>query len=78
MKQTDLAILTARIKKEIELTVPQSIGKISFVLQAIDPNNRMAKKYAHELRRKHPSKIVVVKVRKLGYAQTSAVYMSKL
>ena len=78
MKPVDLAILTASIKKEIELTVPQATGRITFRLQMVDPDKRMAKKYAHELRRKNPGKIVVVKERKLRYAKTSAIYMSLL
>ena len=78
MKLVDLAILTASIKKEIKLTMPQRVGKTTFVLQMIDPDKRMANKYAHELRRKTPGKIVVVKERKLRWAKTFAIYMSQL
>lgn len=78
MKPVDLAILTANIKKEIKLTIPQRVGKTTFLLQMIDPDKRMANKYAHELRRKTPTRAVVVKERKLRYAKTFAIYMSLL
>jgi hypothetical protein len=78
MKPTDLTALTASIKKEIKLTVPSRVGKTTFSLRGIDPNKRTADKFAYELRRKNPKKIVKVMKRKLRYAVTYAIYISML
>ena len=76
MKLTDIVILTASIKKSIKLTIPSRAGKTTFILKGIDPDKRIANKYAHELRRKEQGKIVKVLQRKLRDAKTYAIYIS--
>jgi hypothetical protein len=78
MKPTDITILEAGIKKKITLSVPTRVGKTTFLLQKVIRDKRTANKYAYELRKKRPGKIVKVMKRKLRYAQTYAIYISKL
>ena len=78
MKATEITRLEASIKKKITLKVSGRVGKTTFRLAKVKRDKRMADKYAYELRKKHPQKIVKVLKRKLGYSQTHAIYISTL
>ena len=78
MQATDITILESGIKNRIKLTIPGRSGKTTFVLKGIIRDKRMANKYAYELRKKNPNKVVKVMERTLRNAKTNAVYITQL